>query len=248
MYELSCLKFDIVDIFRERRGEIRLRTKNKELYAIACRLKGESVFYTCEEKITVSVGDVLYVPQGATYTQETLGEDVIIVHLDMFGTSDRTLKTICTECPEEICALFLELEKVWRDKKEYYAYRCTSILYDLIARTGVAILEQHLTESALIFGVRYINDHFSDSDFSIAVACRKCNISRAYFNRLFKSEFGCTPVEYIQRLKIQKAEMLLRSGCHTNEEIAELCGFHNVKYFYAVFKKLTGSTTKAYRS
>ena len=248
MSELSCLKFNIVDIFREQRGEVRLRTKNKELYAIACRLKGESVFYTCDEIISVSVGDVLYVPQGATYTQETQGEDVIIVHLDIFGASDRTLKTICTECPDEICALFLELEKVWREKKDYYAYRCTGILYDLIARTGVAISEQRLTESALTSGVRYIDDHFSDSDFSIAAACQKCNISRAYFNRLFKSELGSTPVEYIQRLKIQKAEMLLRSGCHTNEEIAELCGFHNVKYFYVVFKKLTGSTTKAYRS
>ena len=31
------------------------------------------------------------------------------------------------------------------------------------------------------------------------------------------------------------------------EEIASLCGFRDVKYFYVIFKKLTGYTTKEYK-
>ena len=247
MSESNCLKFNIIDIFRERRGKVRIRTKSKDLYAISCRMVGESVFCTFDEKITVSVGDVLYVPQGATYTQKSDGEDVIIVHLDMLGTPDRTMKMIRTDFPEEICEMFLQLERIWYEKQEGYAYRCTGILYDLIARTKVAISEQHPAGDVLTPGLQYINEHFSDPDFSVTTAFQKCNISRTYFNKLFKAAMKVVPVAYIHQLKIQKAEMLLRSGCYTNEEIAELCGFHDVKYFYVLFKKLTGKTTKAYR-
>ena len=247
MLKSDCLKFNIIDIFRERRGRVRIRTKNKETYAISCRLKGEAVFITSNEEMTVSMGDVLYVPQGAEYTQETESEDVIIVHLDILGTTNRNIKVFHTDFPEEVCQLFCKLEKIWRAKQDRYVYSCIGILYELIAKTGVAIAEQSSVQTILTPGLQYLDEHFSDSDFSINEACRKCHVSRAYFNRLFKIEKGITPLAYAHQLKIQKAEMLLRSGCYTNEEISELCGFRDVKSFYILLKKMTGNTTKMYR-
>lgn len=248
MLESNCLKFDIIDIFREKRGKIRIRTNNKQLYTISCRLNGSSAFYTPNGEITVSRGDVLYVPQGLSYTQETECEDVIIVHLNIIGNPNRAINVCHTDFPDEICALFCELENVWREKKDLYAYSCMAMLYQLIAETGIGLSKQSPTQSLLYPGLQYINRHFSEPDFSLSVACQKCNISRTYFNRLFKAEKNMTPLEYIHQLKIQKAEMLLKSGSYTNEEISELCGFRDVKYFYVLLKKMTGNTTKVYKN
>ena len=55
-----------------------------------------------------------------------------------------------------------------------------------------------------------------------------------------------TPVEYINKIKISRAKNLLRSGFYTCNEIALLCGFKDIKYFYTFFKKQTGMTTKQY--
>ena len=44
----------------------------------------------------------------------------------------------------------------------------------------------------------------------------------------------------------RKAKILLKSGIYTREEIAKQCGFNDVKYFYTVFKNITGFTTGKY--
>jgi hypothetical protein len=72
--------------------------------------------------------------------------------------------------------------------------------------------------------------------------------ARAMAVKPIKAEKNMTPLEYIHQLKIQKAEMLLKSGSYTNEEISELCGFRDVKYFYVLLKKMTGNTTKVYKN
>ena len=76
--------------------------------------------------------------------------------------------------------------------------------------------------------------------FSITALCQKTGISRAYCNRLFREQFQQTPIYYVNQKRIEKAKRLLLSDHYSNEEIAMLCGFGDVKYFYVVFKKLTG--------
>ena len=58
--------------------------------------------------------------------------------------------------------------------------------------------------------------------------------------RLFREETGTTPIEYRNRLRIQRACQLLRGRECTIGEIAALLGFESVYYFSRVFKKLTG--------
>ncbi len=52
---------------------------------------------------------------------------------------------------------------------------------------------------------------------------------------------------YINASRIDKAKMLLDSGDYRNDEVALLCGFSETKYFYTVFKKITGMTPKEYK-
>ena len=48
-------------------------------------------------------------------------------------------------------------------------------------------------------------------------------------------------------MRIERAKQLIITGSFPNEEIAKICGFNDVKYFYVIFKRVTGFTTKEYK-
>jgi AraC-like DNA-binding protein len=94
--------------------------------------------------------------------------------------------------------------------------------------------------------VDYIKQHLSENlsiDKLSALAC----MSKATFFRVFKREFGITPVEFIIRERLGEAKRLLR---HPLASVAEVClraGFNNLSYFQALFKKYEGVTPGAYK-
>ncbi|OGX86649.1 hypothetical protein BEN47_12595 [Hymenobacter lapidarius] len=94
--------------------------------------------------------------------------------------------------------------------------------------------------------VDYIKQHLAENlsiDKLSALAC----MSKATFFRVFKREFGITPVEFIIRERLGEAKRLLR---HPLASVAEVClraGFNNLSYFQALFKKHEGMTPGAYK-
>jgi AraC-like DNA-binding protein len=105
---------------------------------------------------------------------------------------------------------------------------------------------KHLTTHPFAAVVQYIRQHLTEQlsvEKLSAVAC----MSKATFFRLFKREFGLTPVEYIVRERLAEAKRLLR---HPLASVADVClraGFNNLSYFQALFKKYEGLTPGAYK-
>ncbi len=74
------------------------------------------------------------------------------------------------------------------------------------------------------------------------------NVNREYFCRIFKEATGITPVEYINYVRITKAENLLTTTNLSVLEISMEVGFSSVSYFNRVFKNLKRVAPSAYRS
>lgn len=76
----------------------------------------------------------------------------------------------------------------------------------------------------------------------------KYAIGRRHFERRFKKATNNTPVEYIQRVKIEAAKKHLeRTGRNVNEVMYEV-GYSDTKAFRTVFKKITGLSPIEYRN
>ncbi len=247
MQSSECLILKIIDINRIKRKSISITTFNKECSVISCRLSGSSCFYDKGNTLHAGEGDLLFVPKGATYRQETRQEDVVFIHIEIFGESEKNITVLNSENPQKTKELFLEIERLWNEKKANYIYHCTSLLYKLIAETGIALPKREDNYGIISRAVSYINEHYAKHDFSLDEAAERCGISRVYFNRLFKNQFGKTPISYINELRIKNAIFLLKSNNYTHSEIADMCGFEDVKYFYTVFKKVTGFTTSKFK-
>lgn len=93
---------------------------------------------------------------------------------------------------------------------------------------------------------RYIELHMN-SKISLEEIAKELHMNASYFSRMYKKETGETFVEYVNRVKIERAKDLLRWSNHSVEGISESLGYDNKSYFAKLFKSLTGLTPGEYR-
>ncbi len=73
-------------------------------------------------------------------------------------------------------------------------------------------------------------------------------ISRRNFDRRFIKATGNTPVEYLQRVKVEVAKSILEKGRKSIFEVMDEVGYSDDKAFREVFKKITGLSPLDYRT
>ncbi len=92
----------------------------------------------------------------------------------------------------------------------------------------------------------YIHNHIYDTICLDTLASLAC-VTKSHFVRLFVKTIGMPPLQYINRKKIDKAELLLITEESPIKEIAYALGYSDQSYFIRLFKKTTGMTPMAYR-
>lgn len=84
-------------------------------------------------------------------------------------------------------------------------------------------------------------------DIGLGDVARVVNLSSVYFSGLFKKEMGENFVDYLNRVRIDAAKVLLKDVRNNIGEIAEQCGFSDTRYFAKIFKRSVGITPSDYR-
>lgn len=85
------------------------------------------------------------------------------------------------------------------------------------------------------------------SEISLSDLALRSFLSKNYFSRLFKEVTGSNVSDYIQYLRTEQACALLKTTDLKVADIAARVGFSDLKFFYEVFKKITGKTPGDYR-
>ena len=85
------------------------------------------------------------------------------------------------------------------------------------------------------------------SSMRIADLASRSGVTQAHFCRIFADATGMTPVEYINRQRVARAERMLRDTGRTVTEIAYACGFGDANYFSRIFRRYRGVSPKRVR-
>lgn len=93
----------------------------------------------------------------------------------------------------------------------------------------------------------YIEENLGEK-ISFEELASKLAISRRNFDRRFIKATGNTPVEYLQRVKVEMAKSILEKGRKSIFEVMDEVGYSDDKAFREVFKKITGLSPLDYRT
>jgi transcriptional regulator GlxA family with amidase domain len=93
----------------------------------------------------------------------------------------------------------------------------------------------------------YIEENLSEK-ISFEDLASKLAISRRNFDRRFIKATGNTPVEYLQRVKVEVAKSILEKDRKSIFEVMNEVGYSDDKAFRVVFKKITGLSPLVYRA
>ncbi len=92
----------------------------------------------------------------------------------------------------------------------------------------------------------YIRQNYNT--VTIRELCEKYHFQEDYFNRLIKKKLGMTYSAYVQKIRLETAERLLRTTALSIDEISESVGYHNKSFFYNKFKQKYGVKPGQYRT
>lgn len=94
--------------------------------------------------------------------------------------------------------------------------------------------------------MNYIYAHIKER-ITIEDLAKATGNSASYISRLFKDEIGTSPSDYIRKVKLEKAQNLLRFSDFTLVEISSYLSFSSQSHFIKLFQEETGMTPKKYR-
>ncbi len=94
-----------------------------------------------------------------------------------------------------------------------------------------------------------LENAFTQPDLSIDKILSIQGYNADYLRRLFKKTHGCTPVQYLNRLRIGKAKNLIEGNCLYQRSITQIAaesGFSDHSYFSRVFREHIGLSPTQY--
>lgn len=108
-------------------------------------------------------------------------------------------------------------------------------------------LQTHLSQGPISKALQYIYENW-DKEIKVNDLANQVHLSKNYFGELFQNETGMTVQQYINKLKIDHARLLLEDKTLNINSIADIIGYQDANYFSRIFKKAYHMTPKEYRA
>jgi two-component system response regulator YesN len=103
-------------------------------------------------------------------------------------------------------------------------------------------------QSVILKAKEYIDTNYREEDISLHTVASHVGISPNHLSTVFSQETGENFIEYLTRIRIEKAKYLLINTTMKSADIANETGFSDPHYFSFIFKKNTGVSPREYRS
>ena len=223
---------------------------------IAFVIEGMGEIETENTTITVKAGEILYIPQGATYCSHWKASPSITYHTIHFNFASHCDPLGKFIMPIQIlkCKDFEQahesFEKIYAlNKENKSAFLSISLFFGLCQELfeDIKLIPIKENDNPILPALTYLNTNTS-AHTTIEDLASMCFMSPSRFHFLFKKHTGLSPIVYKNNVLIQKAaEALLFEKGKSIEEISEQYGFESVIYFRRLFKKATKKTPSEYR-
>jgi len=220
-------------------------------------VQGKLTINEGSNKLSLSDGDLFYIPEGVHYTAVWSGDPHIeYYNLNVVSNSyDSSLSSGSfalqkidalsnTETLDTVKRIFTLMQSEERIKKIealglYYAFYAKALPL-------LTTAEPEKYSPVLVKAIDYIEKHYAEN-FSVADLAAVSFVSESRLHHIFTEKLGITPIKYRNQIRVERAAHDLRSSSLTIEAIAEKHGWGSPTYFRETFKEYTELTPKEYR-
>ncbi len=245
---LENKNFNIKEIFsvdlikpKESEGKILHYGDKVPRYELIYKLSGEVITHFNKKIYQIKPGNVYIIPKSDNadyYIERTNPGDSIDIFFDTDISLCNDLIVLNFKEDEKIPSLFQKVYKLWLTKPNGYYFKCMSATYEIFYEI-ITKREQYSPKSKYKIikkGIEYLhNNLYREIDYKIP--SKVCGISYTYFKKLFIEKFGIPPVQYVNKLRLERSRELLLTNKYSVGEISEICGFKNAYYFSKRFKE-----------
>ena len=232
-------------------------------------LDGKLKVKTDHSDFSGQTGDIIFIDSRVPHQTEAFPDcstKILLIQFDPKQTQDSYLLKLMGQNNQEFHVfqknqpLYEEISSILHQLSREYANK--ELGYKLYLRAWLYTLLGFLTRNRIILGgnweqeqqliqkisplIEYVEQHYSQ-DISLETAGKLLNLHPVYFCKLFKQATGKTFTNYLNFVRVSKAEDLLIFTDKSVTEIACETGFSNIQYFNRIFKSVHGRTPSDFR-
>jgi len=163
-------------------------------------------------------------------------EYIIFLQINLIGKINSNETWISQQQLEEHIARIEKIEELKEFVKQIVTNFCNHVDAEM----------QKLHSGVIREVLKIINKRYNE-DINLMTVAQCVNMNATYLGRLFVKEMGVKFTNYLTQVRIEKAKSLLKNSLYGVEEIAQMVGYENTKYFFKIFKKQTGISPRKFR-
>lgn len=145
------------------------------------------------------------------------------------------------EFKASIMKVFREIDEERAKQQELESLRNAMMGIEHKSDSGISVKKDTITEIK-----KYISDNFN-KEIGLAEISSRFYMNPSYLSQLFKEKTGETFLNYIMKIRINKAKELLQNTDMKIYEICEYVGYSDTNYFSKLFEKLEGCRPSEYK-
>lgn len=239
-----------------------LKRKDVGTYVFQYSLSGSGRLEIQDKSYTVKAGEafIVEIPSDHRYyfPKDSEGWEFIFITLVGREAADcwRLMKEqngpVLKVPPDaKLIQLMLKIYQDTYDQKITDTYYASAKAYEFIMECYRFIRNIEKTTNGFSLQINkalsFIQTHYHEP-ITLDEIAAVSGFSRYYFIKQFQHQLNMTPVQYLTKIRIQKAAELLRSTSSSVTDIAAQVGYANANYFNKVFRKAVGESAGTFRN
>jgi len=240
------------------------RTLNDSMWFWFESGKGSGWVDDPNRRFRLHAGDLVMIPQGAPHSLEadkdsTMHLMAVHFHAQVFSALNvlRLLgipphihrESVFGEASRQLCREFAVKQDGWQMAMRWIIQ---SMLLHVVRRHGrrckaVYHMVSQKELPRLLPAFEFIDKNLPDRSLNVNAVSQTAFLSEVQFRKVFKDATGLSPARFIQRRRIERSCVLLRTTQCSIEQIAYDCGFTDTPYFYRVFRRWMSVSPHSYR-
>jgi len=215
---------------------------------------GSLTFQNEEDRFTVKEGDIIFIRPNTLHAimddKETM---MTVIHFlehshRLEGMDIPPTLTMPQEDFKHILYLVELLKSNWPAFDHGQSAICNGLTESIVGfylRTSMQVRPprpryQFKNWESVKLAVQYIQLNAHDPELSVETVSAHVQLSYNYFSSLFKKYTNDNPLNFITRVRLERAKNMLFNHQKNISETAVSCGFHSVQNFSKTFRKYEG--------